>query len=71
MAAVTEARRTGLPTLWRAHRGAAHALRAAGQDDRAAVHDAEAERAFARLLGGIHDRSIRDAFASVWSGGPS
>jgi tetratricopeptide (TPR) repeat protein len=71
LAAVAEARRTGLPTLWRAHRGAARALRAAGQDDRAAGHDVEAERAFAALVGGIHDRSIRDAFASVASGGPS
>jgi class 3 adenylate cyclase/tetratricopeptide (TPR) repeat protein len=66
-AAVTEARRTGLPTLWRAHRGAARALRAAGQADRAAGHDDEAARAFARLLDGIHDRSIRDALVSVAS----
>jgi hypothetical protein len=60
----------GLPTLWRAHRGAAEALRVAGQDDRA-EHDADGERAFAHLLDGIHDRSIRDAFASAASGGPS
>ena len=71
MSAVTEARRTGLPTAWRAHRGAARALRAAGQDDRAAGHEAEAEAEFARLLDGIHDRSIREAFASVGGGGPS
>jgi tetratricopeptide (TPR) repeat protein len=70
-AAVTEAERTGLPTRWWAHRGEAEALRAAGQDDRAAEHDADAERAFAHLLDGIHDRSIRDAFASAASGGPS
>ena len=70
-AAVTEAERTGLPTLWRAHRGAAEALRAAGDEARAAQHDADAERAFARLVDGIHDRSIRDAFASAASGGPS
>lgn len=70
-AAVTEARRTGLPTAWRAHRGAARALRAAGQADRAAGHEAEAERAFAPLLARIHDRSIRETLASVGGGGPS
>jgi hypothetical protein len=69
--AVNAARLAGLPTLWRALRGAGRALRAAGQEDRAAAHDDEAGRAFARLLDGIHDRSIRDAFASVGAGGAS
>jgi tetratricopeptide (TPR) repeat protein len=70
-AGVIEARRTNLPTLWLAHRAAGRTLRAAGEDDRAARHDAAAELAFARLLDGIHDRSIREAFASGEGGGPS
>jgi hypothetical protein len=70
-AAVSEARRTGLPTLWRAHRGVAEAFRADGDERAAAEHDAEADRAFAHLLDRLHDRSIRDTFASAASGGPS
>lgn len=71
VAAVAEARRTGLPTLWRAHRAAAKALRATGDEGPAAEQDTEADRAFAHLLGQIHDRSLRDTFASAASGGPS
>jgi class 3 adenylate cyclase/tetratricopeptide (TPR) repeat protein len=70
-AAVTEARRTGLPTLWRAHRTVAEAMRANGDEDAAHEQDAEADRAFAHLLGQIHDRKLRDTFASAGPGGPS
>jgi hypothetical protein len=70
-AAVAEARGTGVPTLWRAHRATADAYRAEGDEGAAAEHDAEADRAFAHLLGRIHDRSLRDTFASAGSGGPS
>jgi hypothetical protein len=67
--AVAEARRTGLPTAWRAHRGVAEALRAAG--DQAAEHAVEADRAFAHVVERIHDRAIRDAFVSAATSGPS
>jgi len=69
--AVAEARRTGLPTAWRAHRGVAEALRAGGDLARAAEHAAEAESAFAHVVGRIHDRAIRDAFVSAATSGPS
>jgi class 3 adenylate cyclase/tetratricopeptide (TPR) repeat protein len=69
--AVAEAERTGLPTAWRAHRGAAQAFRAAGDEARGTEQDAEADRAFARVLDGLHDRALRDTFTSAALGGPS
>ena len=69
--ALEEALRTDLPTAWRAHRALADAGRATGDEVRAAEHAAEAERGFARVVEGIHDRAIRDAFVSAWNGGPS
>jgi len=69
--ALEEALRTGLPTVWRAHRAAARASRAAGDEKRATEHAAEAERAFAEVVEGIHDRSIREALVSASNGGPS
>ncbi len=69
--ALEEALRTGLPTVWRAQRAAARAYRAAGDEKRATEHAAEAERAFARVVEGIHDRSIREALVSASNGGPS
>jgi len=70
-AALAEARRTGLPTTWRAHRGMAKASRAAGDEGRAAQHGLEAERALARVVERIHDRAIRDALTSAATSGPS
>jgi class 3 adenylate cyclase/tetratricopeptide (TPR) repeat protein len=69
--ALEEALRTGLPTVWRAQRAAAHAYRAAGDEKRATEHAAEAERGFAQVVAGIHDRSIREALVSASNGGPS
>ena len=69
--ALEEALRTGLPTVWRAQRAAAEAYRAAGDEKRATEHAAEAERGFARVVEGIHDRSIREALVSASNGGPS
>jgi class 3 adenylate cyclase/tetratricopeptide (TPR) repeat protein len=66
--ALAETRRTGLPTAWRAERQVAKAYRAAGDERRAAEHDGEADRAFAHVVEGIHDRSIRDALVSAASG---
>jgi class 3 adenylate cyclase/tetratricopeptide (TPR) repeat protein len=68
--AVAEALRTGLPTAWRAHRAMAEAFRAAGDEEGAASHAAQAGRAVARVRDGIHDRSIREAFESAVAGGP-
>jgi class 3 adenylate cyclase/tetratricopeptide (TPR) repeat protein len=68
--AVAEALRTGLPTAWRAHRAMAEACRAAGDEQGAASHAAEAGRAVARVRDQIHDRSIRKAFESAVAGGP-
>jgi class 3 adenylate cyclase/tetratricopeptide (TPR) repeat protein len=68
--ALEEALRTGLPTVWWAHRAAAEAYRAAGDEKRATEHAAEAERGFAQVLDGIHDRAIREALVSA-TGGPS
>jgi tetratricopeptide (TPR) repeat protein len=69
--ALEEALRTGLPTVWRAHRAAAQAYQAAGDEKRAVEHEAEADRAFALVVGGIHDRSIREALVSASTSGPS
>jgi len=69
--ALEEALRTGLPTVWRAHRAAAEAYGAAGDEKRATEHAAEAERGFARVVDGIHDRAIREALVSASHGGPS
>jgi class 3 adenylate cyclase/tetratricopeptide (TPR) repeat protein len=69
--ALAEALRTGLPTVWRAHRAVAEAYRAAGDEKRATEHAAEAERGFAQVVGGIHDRAIREALVSASNGGPS
>ena len=69
--ALEEALRTDLPTAWRAHRALADACRAAGDEERAAEHTAEADRGFARVLEGIHHRAIREALVSASNGGPS
>ena len=69
--ALEEAIRAGLPTAWRAQRAAAEAYRAAGDERRATEHAAEAERGFAQVVEGIHDRSIREALVSASDGGPS
>jgi class 3 adenylate cyclase/tetratricopeptide (TPR) repeat protein len=70
--ALEEALRTGLPTVWRAHRAVAEAYRAAGDEKNATEHAAGADRAFAQVVGRIHDRSIREALESASStGGPS
>lgn len=70
--ALEEALRTGLPMVWRAHRAVAEAYRAAGDEKRATEHAAEAERGFAQVVAGIHDRAIREALESAAStGGPS
>ena len=69
--ALEEALRTDLPTTWRAHRSVAEACRAAGDDERAAEHAAEAERGFAQVVERIHDRSIREALVSASNGGSS
>ena len=69
--ALEEALRTGLPTVWTAQRAAARAYRAAGDEKRATEHAAEAERGFAQVVAGIHDRSIREALVSASNGGPS
>ena len=69
--ALEEALRTDLPTAWRAHRALADACRAAGDEERAAEHAAEADRGFARVFEGIHDRAIREALVSASNGGPS
>jgi hypothetical protein len=69
--ALEEALRTDLPTAWRAHRALADACRAAGDEERAAEHTAEADRGFARVLEGIHHRAIREALVFVSNGGPS
>jgi class 3 adenylate cyclase/tetratricopeptide (TPR) repeat protein len=69
--ALEEALRTGLPTVWRAQRAAAQAYRAAGDEKGAVEHDAEADRAFALVVGGIHDPSIREALVSASTSGPS
>ena len=69
--ALEEALRTGLPTAWRAQRAAARAYGAAGDEKRATEHAAEAERGFAQVVEGIHDREIREALVSASSGGPS
>ena len=69
--ALEEALRAGLPTVWRAQRAAARAYRAAGDEKRATEHAAEAERGFAQVVAGIHDRSIREALVSASNGGPS
>ena len=69
--ALAEARRTGLPTAWRAARQVARAYRATGDERRAAEHDEEADRAFAHVVEGIHDRGIRDALVSAATSGPS
>ena len=63
--------RAGLPTAWRAQRAAAEAYGAAGDEKRATEHAAEAERGFAQVVEGIHDRSIREALVSASNGGPS
>ena len=67
--ALAEAGRVGLPTKWRAHRALANAYRAAGDGGRAVDHDAEADRAVARIAERIDDRPIRDAFALSAMGG--
>jgi class 3 adenylate cyclase/tetratricopeptide (TPR) repeat protein len=69
--AVAEAVRNGLPTLWRAYRGAADAARAARDEERAVAYASEADRAFARVVERIHDRELRDTFASAATSGPS
>jgi class 3 adenylate cyclase/tetratricopeptide (TPR) repeat protein len=69
--ALAEALRTGLPTAWRAHRVEAEAYRAAGDEERAAEHGAEADRAVAHLAERLHDRAIRDTFLSAALSGPS
>ena len=69
--ALEEALRTGLPTVWRAHRAVAEAYRAAGDEKHATEHTAEAERGFAQVVAGIHDRAIREALVSATNGGPS
>jgi tetratricopeptide (TPR) repeat protein len=69
--ALEEALRTGLPTVWRAHRAVAEAYRAGGDEKHATEHAAEAERGFAQVVGGIHDRAIREALVSASNGGPS
>ena len=69
--ALEEALRSGLPTAWRAHRAVAEAYRAAGDEARATEHAAEAERGFAQVVAGIHDRAIREALVSASNGGPS
>jgi hypothetical protein len=69
--ALEEALRTDLPTAWRAHRAMADACRAAGDEERAAEHAAEADRGFAQVFGGIHDRAIREALVSASMSGPS
>ena len=69
--ALEEALRTGLPTVWRAHRAVAEAYRLAGDEKHATEHAAEAERAFAQVVAGIHDRAIREALVSASNGGPS
>jgi class 3 adenylate cyclase/tetratricopeptide (TPR) repeat protein len=63
--AVAEAVRVGLPTALRAHRTLAEAYRAAGDEQRAALHSAEAETASARIAERIDDRAIREAFISA------
>ena len=50
--ALEEALRTGLPTVWRAHRAVAEAYRAAGDEKWATEHAAEAERGFAQVVEG-------------------
>ena len=69
--ALEEAPRAGLPTVWRAERAAAQAYRAAGDQKRATEHAAEAERGFARVVGRIHDRAIREALVSASNDGPA
>jgi hypothetical protein len=69
--ALEEALRTGLPTVWRAHRAVAEVYRAAGDGKRATEHAAEAERGFAQVVAEIHDRAIREALVSASAGGPS
>jgi class 3 adenylate cyclase/tetratricopeptide (TPR) repeat protein len=69
--ALEEALRAGLPTVWRAQRAAARAYRAAGDEKRATLHAAEAERGFAQVVAGIHDRTIREALVSASNGRPS
>ena len=69
--ALQEALRTGLPTVWRAHRAVAEAYRAAGDENHATEHAAEAERGFAQVVAGIHDRATREALMSASNGGPS
>jgi predicted ATPase/class 3 adenylate cyclase len=69
--ALEEALRTGLPTVWRAHRAVAEAYRAAGDEKHATEHAAEAERGFAQVVAGIHDRAIREALVFASNGGPS
>jgi aspartate aminotransferase-like enzyme len=69
--ALEEALRTGLPTVWRAHRAVAEAYRVAGDEKHATEHAGEAERAFAQVVAGIHDRTIREALVSASNGGPS
>ena len=69
--ALEEALRTGLPTVWRAHRAVAEAYRAAGDEKHATEHAAEAERGFAQVVAGIHDRATREALMSASNGGPS
>lgn len=69
--ALEEALRTGLPTVWRAQRSVAESYRASGDDERAAEHAAQAQRAFAQVVEGIHDRAIREAFASASNDGSS
>jgi tetratricopeptide (TPR) repeat protein len=70
--ALEEALRTGLPTAWRAHRAVAEAYRAAGDENHATEHAAEAERGFAGVVARIHDRAIREGLVSAEStGGPS
>ncbi|HET7928763.1 MAG TPA: hypothetical protein VFM40_04350, partial [Actinomycetota bacterium] len=69
--ALEEALRTGLPTVWRAHRAVAEAYRAAGDQKQALEHTAEADRGFARVLDRIHDRAIREALVSASNRGSS
>ncbi len=69
--ALEEALRTGLPTVWRAHRAVAEAYRASGDEKRAADHAAEADRGLARVLERIHDPAIREALVSASNGRPS
>ena len=69
--ALEEAHRIDLPTAWRAHRALADAYRAAGDEKRATEHAAEADRRFARVVEGIHDRAIREALVSESNGGQS